>query len=326
VPGEVWIKANTIVGNEARSGGGVSVEQSDCVAVANNTLARNQAELGGGGLYLESSTGVQVFRNTVTDNVAKRGGGIHVAEGSGVVLANNLVAYNDASYRGGGLFVDESTSTMLEGNLVTVNTGMAGGGLFLEHSHGVMMANTVIAGNECASWDGHGLTIYGSSADLMHTTLASNGAGGQNGSGLYATGSYEGEPSTVRLTNTIVVSQPVGVFASFDATVTLESTLWGLGTWANGEDWSAEDTGSVTTGTHNFHGDPGFRNPPARDFHIGPDSDAIDRGVDARVIRDIDAQPRPHGEPDLGADEYWPAGVLRQIFLPLAMRGSRNQH
>lgn len=35
---------------------------------------------------------------------------------------------------------------------------------------------------------------------------------------------------------------------------------------------------------------------------------------------DIDHQPRPYLLPDLGADEYWPPGVLRYFYLPLLLR------
>ena len=58
----------------------------------------------------------------------------------------------------------------------------------------------------------------------------------------------------------------------------------------------------------------------AGDYHIGSNSYAIDVGIDAGVTRDIDRQPRPYQAPDIGADEYWPPGVLRYIHLPLITR------
>ena len=66
-------------------------------------------------------------------------------------------------------------------------------------------------------------------------------------------------------------------------------------------------------------GDPGFTNPEAGDFHIRPDSAAIDAGINTGVSADIDGEPR-FGNPDVGADEYWAPGSLMRIYLPLVRR------
>ena len=95
------------------------------------------------------------------------------------------------------------------------------------------------------------------------------------------------------------------------------STLWGDGAWANGSDWAG--TGTIST-TNDLSGNPDFIDPDAGDYHIGPDSDAIDQGVDAGVTSDIDHHPRPYQEPDIGADEYWPPGALKFIYLPVITR------
>ena len=56
--------------------------------------------------------------------------------------------------------------------------------------------------------------------------------------------------------------------------------------------------------------------PDGGDYHIGVGSAAIDRGVDAGVMTDMDGDHRPIGLlPDIGADEAW-----RWIFLPLVLR------
>ena len=80
---------------------------------------------------------------------------------------------------------------------------------------------------------------------------------------------------------------------------------------------SGDSTGNTTV---NKPGLPDFTDPDAGDYHIGSDSAAIDKGVDTGVTLDIDHQPRPYEEPDIGADEYWPPGVLKTIFLPLITR------
>jgi len=66
---------------------------------------------------------------------------------------------------------------------------------------------------------------------------------------------------------------------------------------------SAKVTASVTV-QNQYEADPAF----ALDgYHLMTGSAAIDRGVDAGVLSDIDGHPRPYGPaPDLGAVEYVP--------------------
>jgi len=154
------------------------------------------------------------------------------------------------------------------------------------------------------------MCIQDGTAHLVHVTLAQNTGG--DGSGI------DVSAATVVLTNTILVSHTLGIAVHDDGTAGLEATLWGAGAWANETDWAG--SGTIVTGTTNLWGDPGFVNPRQGDYHIGEKSAAVDAGVDAGVRGDIDAQPRPHLIPDLGADEYWPPGTLRFIYLPLIMR------
>jgi hypothetical protein len=58
--------------------------------------------------------------------------------------------------------------------------------------------------------------------------------------------------------------------------------------------------------------------PAGGDYHIGPDSAAIDRGIDAGITCDIDGDHRPVGSRyDLGADEggAWPYSGYFPIIL-----------
>ena len=60
---------------------------------------------------------------------------------------------------------------------------------------------------------------------------------------------------------------------------------------------------TATVAVHNQHeGDPAFA---VDGYHLTNVSAAIDQGVDAGVMTDIDEQARPQGAaPDMGADEY----------------------
>ncbi len=124
---------------------------------------------------------------------------------------------------------------------------------------------------------------------------------GGDGSGIYAT-NWESFASTPALTNTILVSHTTGILVESGSSASLEATLWG-----NGTDWAGD--GAIDTGTVNLWGSAAFVDPLAGDYHIGPDSVAVDAGVNGGVTADIDGDPRPLGAGfELGADEVLSAG------------------
>jgi hypothetical protein len=172
------------------------------------------------------------------------------------------------------------------------------------------MTNVVIADNQITSGEGSGLYIAGSTATLLHTTLARNT--GSSGRGLYLTD--WGLPSiysTVTLTNTIIANQTTGMYVDSGSIARLESTLW------TNNSANTAGAGTITIGTHNYAGNPNFA-PDGN--HILTGSAAIDKGIDAGLKLDIDPEPRPYLAPDLGADEYWPPGALHKVYLPVTLK------
>jgi parallel beta-helix repeat protein len=282
------------------SGGGLYSYRSS-VTLANNIVISNSAHFSGGGLFLDDSASTLV-RNTVASNTAGLGGGLVIQGQQSATITGNTVVSNTSDY-GGGLFL-EGGAPILDGNIIFSNTAQHGGGLFLENTHAVIK-NTVIADNR-ASGAGSGLSSYFSYPRLIHTTFAHN-----SGSTSAVNASFQ---STVNMTNTILVSHTIGVYASLGSTITLESTLWGSGVWANELDWSGG--GTIMTGTHNYWGDPAFVNPNIGDYHIGTTSAAVDNGIDAGVAIDIDGEIRPFGTAsDIGADEYVAALSVKAFTL-----------
>jgi hypothetical protein len=153
------------------------------------------------------------------------------------------------------------------------------------------------------------------SARLLHNTIARNRDG--QGSGIWVLGTPEPDQSVVTLTNSIVVSQSVGITVTGNSTVTLEATLWGSGVWANGSDWGGD--GHIITGGQEIWGDPAFVAPNVGDYHISSNSVAIDHGVSAGVTFDMDGQSRPGGVGyDIGADEFHVSA--NPIYLPMVWR------
>jgi len=298
------LSGNIITANTAISGGGGILLVQKASTLGENLFADNSALFGGGAL-LQNNTST-LNDNIFTSNSASASGGGLFLEISRATLNRNIITLNDANGSGGGLHLTKSNAD-LNGNIVISNTSGTGGGLLI-HECDPTLSNNVVADNH-ALIGGSGLYIEGSSPRLLHTTIAHNRNG--DGSGVYVTSftdTVEEETyfSTVALTNTILVGHVVGISVTTGNTATLEATLWGSDTWANGTDWGG--TGVIFTGTVNIWGTPAFVNPDDGDYHISLASAAVDQGVGAGVDDDMDGNPRPLGlDYDIGADELFAA-------------------
>jgi hypothetical protein len=301
------ILLNTANGSvSADGGGGIWVQDSNNVMLDANVILSNAASLNCGGLSLDSGSAT-LSGNTLAANAAGGyGGGLCVAAGAAVVNTNSISG--NTAYLGGGLYVD-GCDIILDRSSVLSNTASdSGGGLYLYRSEATLV-NSVVADNQ-ASGAGSGLYVRYSSPRLVHITLARNQGGD---GGLYITGEENVEgysPSTVVLTNVILVSHTVGITVTGGNTATVNGVLW----YATPLTVSTAPT-ATTVVQNEYIGDPAFA---ADGFHLGSSSAAIDRGVEASVTDDIDGDRRPYGNGyDLGADEWtdW-----RFVYLPVVLR------
>ena len=310
------VYSNTASTTSPGFGGGLSLSYS-AVTLSHNTITGNTASLAqpgnGGGLILWHSDAT-LSHNTVAGNTASMasdgyGGGLYLFDSDGIVLNGNRVQANVASVAadgsGGGLWISESDAT-LEANTIVGNTAALnptaygwGGGLRVESGSSLTLTNNVVAGNQANS-EGSGLWLNAgwglpTTGYLLHNTIAHNATGGGSGQGVYV-----GSNTTLAFTNTIVAGhEGTGVFVDPDGTAALEATLW----HDNGADTGG--SGTVITGTVNVYGEPAFVDPTTWDYHLTADSAAIDAGLDAGVMADMDGDPRPFGAGyDIGADEY----------------------
>lgn len=299
------LRGNTITTNTADWGGGLHLAADSGAMLSDNAISANTATAGGG-LAIDSSAAV-LGNNVIKANTADWGGGLMISGPSRIATVDgNTIISNTAKHGGGGLYVN-SSSPVLRRNTILSNTAShpnsTGGGLFIAQSSPVLI-NNLIARNSTGN-KGSGLYIDDSSPHLLHTTIADNTGG--DGSGIHVVDTNG--PCVVVLTNTILASQMLGIYATSNNTVTLEGTLW----HDNSSDTGG--AGAILTGTINIHDDPAFVNPAAGDYHLSSDSLAIDAGVDAGVNTDIDGDPRlwPF---DIGADEH----AALCIHLPIALR------
>jgi hypothetical protein len=331
------------VGNRIRvnSGGGVASFLGN-----NNIISNTFSDNTGGGLYLGGEYTLQtgnekVIGNTFTGNSNGLGGGILLWNAPPAIVARNIIVNNNAN-QGAGIYSFHNDPT-LSRNLIIANQAGTGGGLYLLGYDGSMDSN-LVASNSAGRvgglyLDGGAATVsnnmfsenrsntYGSgiaidrsqSGRFMNNTIARNTGG--DGMGITVMANNQ-----IAFTNTIIVSQSIGIFIPLDInknTVLMEGTLWGSGVWANGQDWAG--SGTFYTGTVNVWGDPGFVDPDYGDYHIGYGSAAVDAGVDAGVYNDIDGEARPAGAGfDIGADELQAALRLALLTYPDPVASGQN--
>ena len=296
------LESNLIISNTARWGGGVRVIFNSPVLRDNQIISNSS--LFGGGMYL-MGTRALVEDNLFQDNRGERGGGIYSSNAE-ATIAGNVIRDNQGSY-GGGIGINAGFSSVVSGNLILNNVvDKDGGGISINYNN-TRVNNNVIAHNEAPR--SAGVSINQAATILNHNTIAHNSGG--DGVGLFV-----GQDATMAVTNTMIVSHTVGISVTAGSTATLEGTLWGVDPWTNLSDWSGN--GAVFTGAVNIWGDPDFLDPDGGDYHIGPNSAAINAGVDSAVTDDIDGDTRPQGSSyDIGADEF---SQESQIFLPLMVR------
>jgi len=316
------LKGNYIDGNIGAdangNGGGLYLYHSEYASLEDNIISNNIGSLGanydGGGLYIRSSDHAILTGNIIKGNTAGAawswGGGLYVYSCDDVTLNRNTIEGNTASTWdgwGGGLYLRHNADLTMNGNLVRSNAGTSntssgdswGGGMYIELGGPITLTNNVFVDNEVTT-SGSALYIEDASPRLLHTTLARNFGG--NGSGIAITGTL----NTVIMTNSIIVSHTMGITVSANSTAALNASLW----QNNNIDWGG--TGTVNH-INDYYGDPAFL-PDG--YHLGPASAAIDQGVDADVVTDIDGDLRPRWAGyDIGADEY-----MSRIYLALVVR------
>jgi hypothetical protein len=232
----------------------------------------------GGGLYSDGT--LILYHSVVSGNCIGSSGHNSHWDGSGAGI-----------YSSGPLTIGHST---VISNSTSSDHYSHGGGVYQSYSVAVLI-NSVIADNHAYS-SGSGLYITSSQAQLLHTTIARNSGG--DGSGIYGSGN-------IAMTNTILVSHTVGITAEAGSTTKVNGVLWYSNTANIGG-------AGVSTITHEIMGDPAFA---ADGYHLTSRSAAIDKGVDAGVTSDIDGDPRPMGQPDMGADEW-----STRFYLPLVCK------
>ena len=154
------ITGNTIAGNSARCGGGIScsspsVSPSPCSPdIVDNTISCNSAEDRGGGIYCSNSESL-IACNTIAGNNAKHyGAGVCSDMAMPTVTSNlikgNAVTTTSAGNCGGGvccLYYLNGSSPKISNNTIMENTAFSGGGVSCHQSSTEAVANNIVVSN-----------------------------------------------------------------------------------------------------------------------------------------------------------------------------------
>ncbi len=295
-PSVVWTTSDFSANQATKVGGGIETENS-ALQLSASTINRNSASTRGGGIHLIFSDGAFVSGNTLMQNSLSIGnGGAVFVERSDATVASNTMISNTAGF-GGAMFIFFSNGGTVSGNVMRGNSASSNGGGIVLQATTIKLINNVIVDNHLTTGTGKGSGIFvqQSAARLTHNTIARN-TGGDN-SGLSFSPLVPIPAVPLVMTNTIIVSQSVGITTTAGNTVTVRGVLF----FGNG----TNTTGAAPINVTNSHGgNPLFA---ADGYHIKPGSGAIDNSISAGVTTDIDGDARPQGAaPDLGADEFVP--------------------
>ncbi len=284
----------TLTGGRAAQGGGIH-GQGTRATIRANRITSNTAEgrtgddPRGGGLFQCAGRieGNRIESNrawtTSTLTTSGRGGGL--AECGGEIWSN-FIQSNTASGPGGGLFACDA---WVEGNHIAGNQSLAaGGGAAAGDGH---WRNNLFVGNRAEA----GGALSGQRGVFLHNTLVSNHAQTRCGGML--------DSQILVFKNCIFWNNDGPETQSAQDDQILQSTA---PLYSCVQGW--------TGGNFNIAADPAFVDP-LRDFHLRPDSPAIDAGGSIHgVVRDLDGRLRPIDsvrEPrgdgsnlDMGAYEY----------------------
>jgi predicted outer membrane repeat protein len=292
----------TVSNNSATGGGGLAViYQYWPVVISNSRFENNNSENGGGGIYLRSNINslVTIEDSEIRNNQASsgEGGGIKARlSKDGLMLQMDRVYLQDnqANGRGFAIYLDAAgidTPTVKLTNLIlTGNQRLAG---TPDTPEDAVISVTPPFTN---------LIV-----DLAHITAADNPVE----SFLYAEPSHNtGKFVTVTLSNTLL-SGFVNAFSAKENTDTEVIIHHDHSLFYEVTNVDNNLGGSPTFETLNLSwGDPKLK----PDYHLALDSPAIDAGMDAGVVDDIDGNTRPFNSVmDIGADEW----VKIPFYLPL---------
>jgi hypothetical protein len=262
----------------------------------------NETDGDGGGLYLadvDATSSVTMSNSVIEGNTASGDyGGMYANSAGDVIVQTTAISDNVAEGCGGGLGLDGNGMYVLQRNQILENNagGWCGDGLLVNGLEDVWSENNLIAGN-----GGSGIYLVDAEIESANDTIAHN-----QEYGVVMTGTV---PSLTELTGCIVWGQSTSLWRSSNVTFDFEVDYCDIQLgWPSGMENIAES--------------PRFVDAAAGDYHLQPNSPALNRLDPAAIYVptvDLDGNARPYpagGKADMGCYE----APWESVYLPLVLR------
>jgi len=195
----VLVDNNDLVGPNANSGGGISIENhGPTLTLENLTVTNNTSVSDGGGLYIDSPG--TISRSVFAQNTAVNlGGGID--NGSSLTVSESFFSGNSGEY-GAGIYTASGKLTVSNTTFLN-NTSASGFGGGIASGGELIVTNSTFSGNSAPT--GGGIHSAGGPATVNNSTFSGNSAANGDGAGLYFNG------GNFSLNNTILANSTTGM-------------------------------------------------------------------------------------------------------------------
>jgi hypothetical protein len=165
--GSTLTLADSVVsGNRTLGGGGAGVRNDGNLTINNSTISGNQITMianSGGGIFNGSTGVLQVSDSTLSGNIATGDGGgidnnLGTATFTNSTISGNSAGSGSSNANGGGGILNYGPMTLLNVTIADNTAGAFFGGGVSNYVSGLMVKNTIIAGNSAS---GGGPDCYG---------------------------------------------------------------------------------------------------------------------------------------------------------------------
>ena len=285
-------------------GGGIDIDNASPV-IRSNEITGNSSRAVGGGIAVRGSLANPLIQdNEIHHNhtrvchqgfcedpaaFAGLGGGIYLGDGATGEILGNHIHHNAAWGAGGGIYSGElwagsfrlmagAGASVIRNNTIEANTADWDGGVVIGNLQGavpLVLENNLITDNAGTYAGGSGIWIVNSNARIINNTVVGNRGSNQPGYGINASGD---EPVEIR-NNIVVENDEYGICAPPDAVLEYNDVY--------GHTVADYCVGTVP-GIGSISVDPRFVAPENGDFHLQPDSPAVDAGDPAAKDNDTD--------------------------------------
>lgn len=273
---------NEVTGGDQESGGGALAIESGVTHIDYTEFVGNRAESGGAGGAVYLYGGDTVINHTRFENNVGGEAGAISAFSSRITLANSILLDNFSVVRAPGLYLymRSDTRSLIYNNLWVGN-----------HSPGDGTTIWVAAEQESPDT---------TRASIVFNTFADPETGFETALGVSG--------GTVTVANNIIANYTTGL-APVAALVEGSDTIYAGNNLYQIADPARAQVGNVIPYGDGalFLDDPQFVDREGGDYHLLPNSQAIDNGFELNYNSDIEGTARPQGDGyDIGAYEYVP--------------------